>query len=117
MSVPLGRTQPAPLCILRAGDSLLLLERHGDPDRGMYAPGGGTSCPFESPRDAAVRETPAPVTDRVVCRCLLEGTPCMCSAGYDAGLTLREVREEIEGALVSTNAQDMRRPQGERSGA
>lgn len=160
MFVPHGHKQPAVLCILKAGDRLLLLRRARDPNRGLYTPVGGKIDPFESPRDAAVREAreetgisvgairycgtlvesspgnynwicfvylaetgvaapppcvegalewvgiagieaiPTPVTDRFIYRYALGGRPFMFSAEYDAGLTLRELREEIEGVVV-----------------
>lgn len=46
----------AVLCILRAGDEMLLLQRSKEPLRGMYVPVGGHVEPFEAPREAAIRE-------------------------------------------------------------
>jgi len=45
------------LCVLRSGDSFLLLKRLKAPNTGMYTPVGGKLDPYETPSSAAVRET------------------------------------------------------------
>ncbi|MCX6357352.1 MAG: NUDIX domain-containing protein [Candidatus Aureabacteria bacterium] len=57
MYVPHGHKQPAVLCILRSGNSYMLLKRFKEPNKDKYTPVGGKINPFESPMDAAIRET------------------------------------------------------------
>ena len=53
----IGKKRPAVLCILQADDKFLLLLRNRQPNRGLYTPVGGKINPFESPVQAAIRET------------------------------------------------------------
>lgn len=57
MTIPLGLKKTAVLCVLKHGDQLLLLKRLKEPNKDMYTPVGGKLDPFESPLDAAIRET------------------------------------------------------------
>ena len=51
-----GLKEAAVLCILRAGDQMLLLRRTKKLHYGQYVPVGGHIDPFESARDAVMRE-------------------------------------------------------------
>jgi len=51
-----GLKKAVVLCLLRNKDALLLLHRSKEPNRGKYIPVGGHIEPFETPRQAAVRE-------------------------------------------------------------
>lgn len=55
-SIPIGLKKGGVLCLLRSGDALLLLRRTKALHHGQYVPVGGHIDPFESPRDAALRE-------------------------------------------------------------
>ncbi len=57
MHVPPGHKQSAVLCVLKAGDEFLLLKRSRQPNKGKFTPVGGKIDPFESPAQAALRET------------------------------------------------------------
>ena len=57
MKIPVGLKKTAVLCVLKHGEQLLLLKRLKEPNKGMYTPVGGKLDPFESPLDAAFRET------------------------------------------------------------
>lgn len=53
----LGIKKVAAMVILRHQNKYLLLKRSNAPNRGLYVPVGGKLEPFESPREAAIRET------------------------------------------------------------
>lgn len=57
MFVPHGHKQAAVLNILTNGDRFLLLKRSREPNKGRYTPVGGKMDAFESPAEAAIRET------------------------------------------------------------
>ncbi|PKK89965.1 MAG: NUDIX hydrolase [Candidatus Wallbacteria bacterium HGW-Wallbacteria-1] len=57
MFVPHGHKQPAVISILRHANRFLLLKRNREPNFGCYTPVGGKLDPFETPSDAAIRET------------------------------------------------------------
>lgn len=52
-----GLKRTAVLCVLRHADRFLLLRRLKEPNRDKYTPVGGKLDPFESPLEAALRET------------------------------------------------------------
>lgn len=52
-----GHKRAGTLCILRNNDKFLLLKRNNEPNKGKITPVGGKLEPFESPLQAAVRET------------------------------------------------------------
>ncbi|MGB5934101.1 MAG: NUDIX domain-containing protein [Anaerolineae bacterium] len=56
MSVPKGLKKAAVLCILRSEAGFLLLRRKKEPNLGKYVPVGGHLEPFETPRQAVIRE-------------------------------------------------------------
>ena len=53
----LGLKRSASMVVLRHQDQWLLLRRSKSPNKGKYVPVGGKLEPFESPRQAALRET------------------------------------------------------------
>lgn len=55
--VPLGLKKTAVLCVLKHGQQFLLLKRLKEPNRNLYTPVGGKLDTFESPINAAIRET------------------------------------------------------------
>ena len=55
--IPNGLKKAATLCVLKNGNSFLLLKRLKDPNQGKFTPVGGKLDPHESPLDAAIRET------------------------------------------------------------
>ena len=57
MKVPIGIKKAAVLSILKYENNYLLLRRTKEPHLGKYIPIGGRIEPFETPRDAALRET------------------------------------------------------------
>lgn len=52
-----GLKKVAVLCVLSCGDKFLLLKRFKEPNKNMYTPVGGKLDPFETPLQAAIRET------------------------------------------------------------
>lgn len=52
-----GLKRTAVLCVLRHQDRFLLLRRLKEPNKDKYTPVGGKLDPYESPIDAAIRET------------------------------------------------------------
>lgn len=57
IKVPAGLKRTAVLCVLKNGYEFLLLKRLKEPNKDNYTPVGGKLDPFESPADAAIRET------------------------------------------------------------
>lgn len=55
--IPEGIKKVAVLCVLKHQDKLLLLKRLKEPNKDSYTPLGGKLDPFETPLQAAVRET------------------------------------------------------------
>ena len=51
-----GLKRAVVMVVLRSADALLLIRRGKQPNLGKYVPVGGHVDPFESPRDAAIRE-------------------------------------------------------------
>jgi len=56
MNIPIGLKKAAVLCILRSEAGFLLLRRSKEPNLGKYTPIGGHLEPFETPRQAVIRE-------------------------------------------------------------
>lgn len=56
MNVPIGLKKAAAACILRSEAGFLLLRRSKEPNLGKYVPVGGHLEPFETPREAVIRE-------------------------------------------------------------
>lgn len=52
-----GIKKVATICVLKNGDHFLLLKRAKEPNKGLYTPLGGKLDPFETPLNAAIRET------------------------------------------------------------
>ena len=57
MQIQEGLKRTAVLCVLRNGNDFLLLKRFKEPNKNMYTPVGGKLDPFETPKNAALRET------------------------------------------------------------
>lgn len=57
MNIPIGLKCIATLCVLKNEEQFLLLKRAKEPDKDKYTPMGGKLVPFESPLEAAIRET------------------------------------------------------------
>lgn len=55
--IPVGLKKAATLCVLKNGESFLLLKRLKEPNQGKLTPVGGKLDPHESPIEAAIRET------------------------------------------------------------
>jgi 8-oxo-dGTP diphosphatase len=51
-----GLKKIAVFCVLTSGDFYLLLKRAKEPNKNKYVPIGGKIDPYESPKDAIVRE-------------------------------------------------------------
>jgi 8-oxo-dGTP diphosphatase len=77
--IPFGLKKTATLCVLKNGDSFLLLKRKKDPNKGKFTPVGGKLDPHESPKQAALRETFEEtgilVNDMKYCGLLTETSP------------------------------------------
>jgi 8-oxo-dGTP diphosphatase len=52
----LGQKKTAVFCVLTSGDYYLLLKRFKEPHKNKYVPIGGKIDPYESPKDAVIRE-------------------------------------------------------------
>lgn len=52
-----GIKKVATICVLKNGDHFLLLKRAKEPNIGLFTPLGGKLDPFETPLNAAIRET------------------------------------------------------------
>lgn len=57
ITTPLGIKKPATICVLKNGNSFLLLKRHKEPNRDLFTPIGGKIAPFETPLSGAIGET------------------------------------------------------------
>lgn len=57
MKIPHGLKKTASMVVLQNQDAFLLLERKNPPNQGMFVPVGGKLEPFETPSQAAIRET------------------------------------------------------------
>jgi 8-oxo-dGTP diphosphatase len=56
-SIPIGIKKAATICVIKNGDSFLLLKRLKEPNKDLYTPVGGKLDPYETPLDGAIRET------------------------------------------------------------
>jgi len=79
MIVPHGQKQPAVLVILKNHDRFLLIKRNKDPNKNKYTPVGGKIDLYESPLQAAVRETfeetGVTISTAKYCGLLVESSP------------------------------------------
>ncbi|BDD04481.1 NUDIX hydrolase [Aureibacter tunicatorum] len=79
MKIPLGLKRTATLCVLKNGDRFLLLKRFKEPNKDNFTPVGGKLDPFESPKNAAIREvfeeTGIKVASMKYCGILTESSP------------------------------------------
>lgn len=76
---PIGIKKIASMVILRHNSRYLLLQRGKEPNKGMYVPVGGKIEPFETPKNAAIRETleetGIAVNNLRFCGTLIESSP------------------------------------------
>lgn len=56
-TIPIGLKKAATICVLKNGDSFLLLKRLKEPNKDLYTPVGGKLDPYETPLSGAMRET------------------------------------------------------------
>ncbi len=56
MNIPIGLKKAVVTCVLRSEVGFLLLRRSKEPNLGKYVPVGGHLEPFETPRQAVIRE-------------------------------------------------------------
>lgn len=79
MNIQEGLKRTAVLCILRHGNDFMLLKRFKEPNKDMYTPVGGKLDPYETPKNAALRETKEEtgiiVADMRFCGILVESSP------------------------------------------
>ena len=79
MKIPVGLKKVAVLCLLECNKSFLLLKRNKEPNKYLFTPIGGKLEPFESPLQAATRETKeeagVDVTEWTYCGTLTETSP------------------------------------------
>lgn len=79
MQIQEGLKRTAVLCVLRNENDFLLLKRFKEPNKNMYTPVGGKLEPYETPKNAALRETREEtgiiVPDMRFCGVLTESSP------------------------------------------
>jgi len=79
MQIPEGLKRVATLCVLKHEQNFLLLKRLKEPNKNQYTPVGGKLDPYESPKQAAIRETfeesGVDVPDMKYCGLLTESSP------------------------------------------
>jgi len=79
MHIQEGLKRTAVLCVLRHGNDFLLLKRFKEPNKDMYTPVGGKLDPYETPKNAALRETREEtgiiIPDMRFCGILIESSP------------------------------------------
>ena len=106
MSTPTGIKRVAVLCILQHQQQYLLLERLKAPNAGIYTPVGGKIDPFETPKQAAIREvfeeTGLTVNEVHFCGILTETSPTnynWISYVYKAAIAWQQPPTCNEGTL------------------
>jgi 8-oxo-dGTP diphosphatase len=114
MQIQTGIKKAAALCVLKHKDSFLLLKRNKEPNAGMYAPVGGKIDPFETPKQAAIRETfeetGIQVPDMNYCGVLTESSPSRynwISFIYIAEIEFMEPPPCDEGTLEWISAKNL----------
>jgi 8-oxo-dGTP diphosphatase len=79
VTFPHGLKRAAVFCIIKSGEMYLLLKRAKPPYKGKFVPVGGKINPYESPKDAVVREvqeeTGLQITLPEFCGVLTESSP------------------------------------------
>ena len=93
MGIPLGLKKTAVICVLRHKQHFLLLKRNKQPNKGLFTPVGGKLEPFESPKQAVIREvweeTGISLLGARYCGVLVENSPTdynWCSFVYLADI-------------------------------
>ncbi len=109
-----GLKKVAVICILKHQNKFLLLERLKEPNKDLYTPLGGKIDPFETPLDAAKRETweesGIVVKTMDFCGILTETSPTKynwMSYVYMAEIGYQDVPECNEGTLKWINADEI----------
>ncbi|MCP9762360.1 NUDIX hydrolase [Lacihabitans soyangensis] len=109
-----GLKKVAVICILKHQDKFLLLERLKEPNKDLFTPLGGKLDPFETPLDAAKRETweesGIHVEDMDFCGILTETSPTKynwTSYVYIAEIDYQDAPECNEGTLKWINADEI----------
>ncbi len=109
-----GLKKVAVICILKHQDKFLLLERLKEPNKDLFTPLGGKIDPYETPLDAAKRETweesGIKVDSMDFCGILTETSPIKynwTSYVYMAEIDYLEALECNEGTLKWINADDI----------
>jgi 8-oxo-dGTP diphosphatase len=109
-----GLKKVAVICILKHQDKFLLLERLKEPNKDLFTPLGGKIDPFETPLDAAKRETweesGIVVEDMDFCGILTETSPTKynwTSYVYMAEIDYQEAPECNEGTLKWIKADEI----------
>ncbi len=109
-----GLKKVAVICILKHQDKFLLLERIKEPNIDLFTPLGGKIEPFETPMDAAKRETweesGIHVEDMDFCGILTETSPTKynwTSYVYIAEIDYQDAPECNEGNLKWINADEI----------
>lgn len=104
--IPEGLKKNAVICILRHEKQFLLLKRLKEPNKDMYTPVGGKIDPYESPYDAAIRETfeetGIKVDKMLYCGSLIETSPTKynwSSSVYLADIEMQSPPPCNEGGL------------------
>ena len=109
-----GLKKVAVICILKNDDKFLLLKRLKEPNKDLFTPLGGKIDPFETPLDAAIRETWEESGIRVekmdFCGILTESSPTKynwTSYVYISEIEFQEGPECNEGTLHWINANEI----------
>lgn len=109
MKVPDGLKRNAVICVVRHRGEYLLLLRDREPNCGLYVPVGGKLDPYESARDAAIREIREEagivVDDVKLAGSLVETSPTSYnwwSNVYVADLPAETPRPELVGCKEGT---------------
>ncbi|MEH0153913.1 NUDIX domain-containing protein [Limibacter armeniacum] len=110
MKIPHGLKKTAVLCVLKHQSKFLLLKRLKEPNKDMFTPVGGKLDPFETPLEAAIRETKEEtgitVEEMKFCGMLTESAPTgynWCSYVYLAEIDWLEPPYCNEGSLSWIN--------------
>jgi len=109
-----GLKKTAVLCVLKCENKFLLLKRFNEPNKNVYTPVGGKLDPFETPLQAAIRETREEtgivVKDMIYHGTLTETSPTKynwISFVYSAEIEFQPAPDCNEGILKWVNTEDL----------